>query len=596
MSSEPKAGYTTVRSQFPTQPLVGLLGGYSDAGVKDRNDDAIAGRIPDSKYEMHSKGIVACIADGISTGRNSHLAAQLAVTQFPHDYYATPESWTVRDCAGRLISALNSWFYSQNRSGSVEIEGQVTTFTALIARSTTAYIVHIGDTRCLRLRGGEITCLTEDHNARFMGEHEALTRALGIEVDIRVDFLKETLEQDDIYLLMSDGVHGTLSEAQINAVLSNCPLETQKDLEAASQALCKAALEAGSTDNLSCLMLRVAELPSESLTEAHRRLTHQVIPPVMKPGNRIDGYEVQEILHASPRSHVYLVKKPGDDRRYVLKAPSKNFEDNMQYLEGFTLEQWVGRRIDNKQVMKILPHEDSRFLYYIAEWVPGITLRDWMKTHPNPSLRSLIPILTSLMRAVRTFHRLGMVHRDLKPENVILSDDGTARIIDFGSVQVTGFKDITTGNEDKVPEGSLNYIAPEVLAGKGATNLTDLYSMGAITYEMLTGVVPFDLEDKANLPTGPSDWKMRPLEVRRPDLPEAATRAFQRVLAYDPKERPPVMTELLADLRKAEGQRAAHNDFVPLLKRGSVHFWRKWALISTGIALALAILLAKELF
>ena len=98
---------------------------------------------------------VACIADGISTGRNSHLAAQLAVTQFPHDYYATPESWTVRDCARRLISALNSFFYAQNRSGSPANEGQVTTFTALIARSTTAYIVHIGDTRCLRLRKGK---------------------------------------------------------------------------------------------------------------------------------------------------------------------------------------------------------------------------------------------------------------------------------------------------------------------------------------------------------------------------------------------------------------------------------------------------------
>ncbi len=176
-----------------------------------------------------------------------------------------------------------------------------------------------------------------------------------------------------------------------------------------------------------------------------------------------------------------------------------------------------------------------------------------------------------------------------------MSEDGTARIIDFGSVQVTGFKDMATGTGDKVPEGSLNYIAPEVLSGRGATNLSDLYSIGAIAYEMLTGVVPFDLEDTANLPTKPGDWKMRPLDDRRPDLPDAAAQAFRRVLAYDPKERPQVMTELLADIRRAEGQRAAHSNFVPLLQRGSVHFWRKWAVISTGVAIALAVKLAIEL-
>merc|ERR1711965_608830 len=129
-------------------------------------------------------------------------------------------------------------------------------------------------------------------------------------------------------------------------------------------------------------MLRVLDLPSESLTEAHSRLTAQVVPPRLAPGNRIDGWEVIEVLHASTRSNVYLVRRAGEDGRFVLKAPSKGLEDNLQYLDGFTLEQWVGRRIDNPQVMKIRPHEDSRFLYYVAEHVEGLTLRQWMDQHP----------------------------------------------------------------------------------------------------------------------------------------------------------------------------------------------------------------------
>lgn len=131
-----------------------VLGGWSSAGVKPRNDDAISGRIPESAWELHTKGAVACIADGISTGRNSDKAAQISVIQFARDYYSAPESWPVRDCAGRLLTALNTWFHAQNRSGSPEAEGQVTTFTAVIARSQTLHVVHIGDTRrCACARG-----------------------------------------------------------------------------------------------------------------------------------------------------------------------------------------------------------------------------------------------------------------------------------------------------------------------------------------------------------------------------------------------------------------------------------------------------------
>ncbi|OCX67219.1 hypothetical protein BFP70_02605 [Thioclava sp. SK-1] len=568
-----------------------VLGGCTDPGPKPRNDDAIAGRIPESRYEMHAKGVVACIADGISTGRNSHLAAQLSVTQFAQDYYSAPESWPVQDCTARLLSSLNSWFFAQNRSGSPQADGQVTTFTALIARSTTAHIVHIGDTRCLRLRDGVITGLTEDHNAAFMGQEQALTRALGIEPNIRVDYRSERLAQDDIYLLMSDGVHGVLSYSTMAAMLRDRAMTTQNDLEAASRALCDAALAAGSDDNLSCLMVRITALPSETLTEAHHRLTDQAIPPVMKPGNKIDGFEIEQVMYSSTRSHVYRVRRAGEDTRYVLKAPSRNFADNMQYLEGFTLEQWVGRRIDNPQVMKILPHEDSRFLYYISELVEGETLREWMARHPTPSIRQVLPILGSIISAVRIFHRLGMVHRDLKPENIMLNTDGVAKIIDFGSVQVSGFADIMTGLGDHVPEGSLNYIAPEVLTGRGASPSSDLFSIGAITYEMLTGRVPFALEDGRKLPGAAADWALTSLTDLRHDLPEASAEALARVLSYEPKNRPEVMSEFLADLRKSMDQGVLPRDHIPLLQRGSVSFWRGWAMISSAIALALLIAL-----
>lgn len=577
---------------FPTRALKGVLGGWSSAGVKPRNDDAIAGKLPQNDWEMHTKGITACIADGISTGRNAHKAAQISVLQFARDYYSAPEGWPVRDCAARLLTSLNSWLYAQNRSGSPEAEGQVTTFTAVIARSQTVHVVHIGDTRALRLRGGRLQRLTEDHAARFMGTHQALTRALGIESDIRVDYLSDAMQAGDLYLLTSDGVHAALSEARMAEVLAGTPLQTQADLEAAARALCEAALAAGSDDNVSCMLLRVLELASESLTEAHSRLTAQAIPPRLKPGNRIDGWEVTEVLHATTRSNVYLVRRAGEAGRFVLKAPSKGFEGNLQYLDGFMLEQWVGRRIDNPQVMKIRPHEDSRFLYYVAEHIEGETLRAWMDRNPAPGIAAILPLLGSLAAALRAFHRLGMVHRDLKPENVILGPDGRARIIDFGSVQVAGFRELGPGGASDMPEGSLNYIAPEVLLGHEATPRSDLYALGVIAWEMLAGRVPVDLEQRGRLPARPEDWALPAITERRPDLPESAQAVLARALAVDPRARPAAMSEFLAELTELSRRHAAARPaFVPLLQRGSLQFWRGWALVSTGLALLMLVLL-----
>lgn len=592
LAPKPETRFVAVRGQIPTHPLQGMLGGSSSAGVKDKNDDAIVGKLPTSAYETYAKGIVACVADGISGSANSHLAAQTSVIQFTQDYYAAPESWPVQDCAGRLMAALNTWFYSQNRSGSPAAEGQVTTFTAIIARSTTAHIVHIGDTRVLRIRGNEIMQLTEDHTAAFLGRGDTLSRALGVEPHVRVDYLQEPLQEGDLYLLMSDGVHGVLSPQQMRDLLAARPLTNQPEVEDAARRICDAALAAGSDDNVSCLILKITQLPSESLTEAHHRLTSQVIPPVMQPGNRIDGFQVDRVLHSSTRSHVYLVHQQGEDRQLVLKAPSQNFAEDLQYLEAFTLEQWVGRRIDNPQVMKILPYDDSRFLYYVAEWVEGETLRDWMIHNPKASLDQVVEVLGSVISAVRIFHRLGMVHRDLKPENIILGPDARAKVIDFGAVQVSGFADNPSGYRGSAPEGSLDYIAPEVLNRQPATNLSDMFSIGAMTYEMLTGHLPFGFSDGTKLPSRPSDWAIKPLEQHRPDLPAAADRALARCLAFEVNDRPDSMSEFLADMKRAARSRSAQSmPSVPLLERGSTSFWRGWAMIATLSTLILAGLL-----
>ena len=586
----------TVQEQLPSNALKAALGGHSAAGQKAHNDDAIVGKVPDDAYQRHLRGVVACIADGLSRARNADRAAQLAVLQFTRDFYDAPESWTVQNCASRLLGSLNSWFHSQNRSGIADNEGFATTFTALILRSTTAHIVHVGDTRCYRLRDGRLKLLTEDHSAPYLGQSEVLTRALGIDANIKVDYRQEPAREGDLFLLTSDGVHRSLRVEEMNAILGEAPPGNRADLEAASRALCDAALAAGSADNVSCLMVLAEALPSETLSEAHSRLTRRTIPPVLEVGNRLDGWRVVQVLHASTRSHVYLVERPERKGRYVLKAPSANFAGDLRYLEGFALEQWVGRRIRNRQVMQILPGEDSRFLYFVAGYVEGTTLRQWMAEHPEPTLTEILPLVRSIVSAVRVFHRMNIVHRDLKPENIIIVADDTAKIIDFGSAQVTGFADLRSEPIADWPEGSLNYIAPELLTGGEAKSLSDLFSIAAITWEMLTGQLPFAREGAVRISPSEEDRLRGVFDRLRPDLPPAVEQVLQRALSHDPAKRPQAMSEFVGALgRASESAALMRTGFVPLIERGSKKMWRNWALIATLAALVLAIILFGRL-
>ena len=591
----PSIDRSATADQLPSNSLRAIMGGYSAGGIKPENDDAIAGNLPEDAYQRHLKGVVACIADGLSSAQNADRAAQMAVMQFTRDYYDAPESWTVQNCAARLLASLNSWFHSQNRSGIAENQGFATTFTGLVARSTTAHIVHVGDTRCYRLRDGHLTLLTEDHSAPYLGQGEVLTRALGIEADVRVDYRQEELRAGDLFMLTSDGLHGTLVPTTIEAMLREASLRSRDELEEASKQLCDCAVEAGSADNNSCLMVRIESLPSETLEEAHGRLTRRAIPPVLKEGNRLDGWRVSAVLHSSPRSHVYLVERADHEGAYVLKAPSANFAEDLRYLEGFVLEQWIGRRIQNPQIMHILPAEDTRFLYLVAEHVEGRTLRHWMSAHPHPSLFDILPILASIVSAARVFHRMAIVHRDLKPENIMIGEDAVAKIIDFGSAQVAGFADLRTAAIEQWPEGSLNYIAPELLAGKEAQSLSDLYSIATIAWEMLTGAVPFVREGHGRLHPQKPEHMLDGFARARPDLSPLAGRALVKALSAQPSQRHQAMSEFIRDLKKAAESPKLPTEFVPLIERGSKEMWRNWALIATLLALVMAVLLGSRL-
>lgn len=548
------------------------VGGYSIAGVKERNEDAFAAKLPTSAGVVSYKGIVACVADGVSCSENAQQASMTSVTQFIEDYYSTPDSWSVKKSAARVLTSLNSWLFHHGQQSDLRHNGLVTTFSAAILKSTTAHLLHAGDSRIYRFRDGRLKQLTRDHAHKQYGRKSFLTRALGMDSRLEVDYHQVSLQVGDLLVLTTDGVHEFLNlEESIDLLI-----DADAGLEAAAKASVERALANGSEDNLSCLLVRVASLPKADVDEVHRQLTSLIIPPVMQEGNKIDHLEVVRVLYSGTRSHLYLVKDKQTGRELVLKAPSENFAEDPQYLEGFIREQWVGRRLNSPWVMKIYerPHE-SPFLYHLCEYVEGQTLRQWMHDNPTPSLDAVRTMTESIIRGVRVFQRMGMVHRDLKPENIIITPQKKAMIIDFGTVQVEGLDEISSTLEEEVPVGSVDYIAPEYLRGEKGLHYSDIFSVGVIVYEMLTGKLPYKTSAaQQRNPQRYQDWHYHSARSARKDIPQWLDLALEKACAESPVKRYHVMSEFLADIITPNSHLVSERDSAPLIRRNPLLFWQ----------------------
>lgn len=453
------------------------IGQYSDSGPKLHNQDALAMQIPEGTL-LRTKGIVAALADGLSTAGAAREAAESCVLGFITDYYSTPALWSVPRSAQKVLEALNRWLCRQTLAG----ESHLCTLSLLILRSQTAHLFQVGDSRIWRLRNDKLECLTRDHSRMLGDNRQVLTRVMGGDTRLDVDYSSSDLQVGDIFLLTSDGVHGFLSRSRMQGILRGCSKP-----EICSQALVEAALANGSDDNLSCQVLVVDALPDASADEVLRQRGNLPLPPPLSPGVRVDGFTVLRELYASVRSHLYLVEDE-EGKRSVLKTPSVNLEDDRFSLERFVMEGWVGNRLRNPHLLRYLPiPENPSCLYQRLEFIDGVTLKRWLKDHPDAPVEEKLYLADQLLNGIRALHRADVIHGDLKPENIMVDSNGLVRIVDFGSCHCRGMEQANAG----IPLGTRDYSAPELVEGTTPSEQSDLFSAGAIIHEMLTGALPW---------------------------------------------------------------------------------------------------------
>lgn len=566
-----------------TKKLAISLGYFSDKGIKADNDDYISCEIPKSQ-ELRNKGIVVAIADGMSSSEAGKEASHACVNGFINDYYSTPDSWSVQNAAQKILSALNNWLYSRGHTDYQSAKGMVTTLTILILKSTTAHIFHIGDSRIYRLRDGELEQLTRDHRFFAADDKSYLNRAMGIDLHLDIDYRKVPLEKDDIFLLSTDGIHDFISSKSLKEILTSSSANNYDSqlLQQKCQEIAHQVLANNSDDNLSLQLVKLDNLPLPEEEEVLQKAHELPFPPPLEPGMILDGYQILKEIHASNRTQIYSAQHQESKETVILKTPSVNYEDDEHFIEQFLHEEWAGKRIDSPYVLKVItPAQKPHSLYYVTEFLEGITLRQWMKQNPLPSVDLVLPIVEQITRGLRAFHRLEMLHQDLKPDNIIISPDGQVKIIDFGSVKIAGINDMKKNSDARETLlGTVDYSAPEFYLGHSGGERSDLYSLAVITYELLNNRLPFgkEMPEQANYRQLSQLRYISSINLN-PMVPNWMDGAIKKALSLDIKLRQEDVFEFLHDLQHPNPN-FINTTTIPLIERNPLLIWKSISVIS----------------
>jgi serine/threonine protein kinase len=333
--------------------------------------------------------------------------------------------------------------------------------------------------------------------------------------------------------------------------------------------------------------VRIDQLPDSEASEVYGQTSEMPLPPLLEARMPFDGYRIIRELHNSSRSHIYLATDLEDDTLVAIKIPSIDLRDDPAYLKRFMMEEWVARRINSAHVLKPCARIRKRnYLYVVTEFVDGQTLAQWMIDNPKPDLETVRGIVDQIARGLGAFHRKEMLHQDLRPENIMIDKTGTVKIIDFGATKVLG---VMEGAPPAGLEilGTVQYAAPEYFLGEGGSTRSDMFSLGVIAYQMLSGKLPYG----AKLAQARTRSQQRKLRYRSvlddtSEIPAWIDGVLERAVHPHPAKRYDEMSEFLYDLRHPN-PRYFDAPATPLLDRNPLLFWKCVSLILAGIIVVL---------
>jgi serine/threonine protein kinase len=284
------------------------------------------------------------------------------------------------------------------------------------------------------------------------------------------------------------------------------------------------------------------------------------------PGDQLDHYRVERLVARSGMASIYRGADLRNGRLVAIKIPHPEMESDPIFFERFHREEEIGQKLNHPGVMKVFTDEDRSDVYLVMEWVEGRLLRQVLNEERKLPPERAVRIAIGVCDALAYIHSQGVVHRDLKPENIMVDAEDHIKLIDFGIAANVGARRITfTKLSDTM--GTPDYISPEQVNGKRGDARSDLYAVGVMLYEMLTGKVPF---------SGPNPFVImndrllnNPVPPREidPAISPALQEIIYRALERDPKNRYASAREFARDLE--------HPDQVGIADRAELRDWRR---------------------
>ena len=321
----------------------------------------------------------------------------------------------------------------------------------------------------------------------------------------------------------------------------------------------------------------------------------------LTPGDLLDHYRIDAAVARSGMATLYRATDLSSDRQVALKVPYAEMEADPVLVERFKREQEIGQILDHPGIVKTLNHEERSRLYMVLEWVEGRLLRTVLNEEGALPVDRAEQITLGICDALDYMHKHGVVHRDLKPENVMVSDRDEVKLIDFGIAMKEDARRLTFVNVSSML-GTPDYIAPEQVQGKRGDQRSDMYALGIMFYEMLTGQVPFAGPNPLAVMNERLIKDPAPPRAVNPEIPAEIEEIVLRALERDPHHRYASAHEMQWDLEHKEQVGVEERGYRPQRQGAAFALQRinKRVLLYAGLALvpvalfALMLLLARR--
>jgi serine/threonine-protein kinase len=536
----------------------------SSPGPRPVNEDSVGFWEEQLEDEAHARGAIAALADGVGGMDAGEVASRLAVGISLQAFRETEPTVSEYQLLWRIFAAANTSVYDAS-AASHEQGRRATTLSVSIFRRNEITVGHVGDSRIYLVRSGQIRRLTTDHTyvgmqrrLNLISEHDAaqsdlrsmLTRSVGTNPTVQVDYNRAVLYARDVIVHCSDGLHGVVTESEIT------DLAMKFVPEEACRQLVDLALRRGTQDNTTVQIVRVDQVPQVGRYRGipvYYQKQDSALSHELQVGQILDGrFEIADVISRGGMSSVFRAADLQTGETVAIKVPLSNLEGDPASFSRFEREAEIEGRLSHPGVIRLIPVEgDKSRPYIVMEYLDGRTLEEYMRDVRPVPIAAALMIGSRLCDALAYLHSQGIVHRDLKPQNIMLCNDGSLRVMDFGIAKAAEARRITFGGFSPTM-GTPDYMAPEQVKGKRGDERTDIYSLGAILYEMMTGRVPFEGQNaymvmNARLIGDPvAPRKINP--AISPEIEEILLHALER----EPADRYPSAAAMKADLDHPE--------------------------------------------